>query len=78
MAAPAFPNTDYAIIEMTLDRSVNHSDDQGSFHKAVGFRHLRNLSFCGFYRLSYVVMLPYGILICLTSQLYMNGRMESL
>ena len=33
--------------EMTLDRSVNHSDDQGSFHEVVGFRHLRNLSFCG-------------------------------
>ena len=35
--------------EMTLDRSVNHSDDQGSFHEVVGFRHLRNLSFCGLY-----------------------------
>ena len=35
--------------EMTLDRSVNHSDDQGSFHEVVGFRHLRNLTFCGLY-----------------------------
>ena len=35
--------------EMTLDRSVNHSDDQGSFHEVVGFHHLRNLSFCGLY-----------------------------
>ena len=35
--------------EMTLDRSVNHSEDQGSFHEVVGFRHLHNLSFCGLY-----------------------------
>ena len=33
--------------EMTLDSSANHSVNQGSFHEVVGFRHLRNLSFCG-------------------------------
>ena len=54
-------------IEMTLDRSANHSDDQGSFHEVVGFCHLHNLSFYGLYGFQLLNASVWHF-ICLTSQ----------